>query len=54
MTRDDFNKDVIITAERGNYLKVTNLENSEEIIGKPERIIFSKEGIIPEVEEVSL
>lgn len=54
MTKNEFVKEIIITAERGNYLKIANLENSEEIIGKPERIIFSKEGIIPEVEEVSL
>lgn len=54
MTKNEFAKEIIITAERGNYLKIANLENSEEIIGKPERIIFSKEGIIPEVEEINL
>lgn len=54
MTKNEFVKEIIITAERGNYLKIANLENSEEIIGKPERIIFSKEGIIPEVEEINL
>ena len=54
MTKNEFVKEVIITAERGNYLKIANLENSEEIIGKPERIIFSKEGIIPQVEEINL
>lgn len=54
MIKNEFVKEVIITAERGNYLKITNLENSEEIIGKPERIIFSKKGIIPEVEEINL
>ena len=54
MTKNEFIKEIIITAERGNYLKIANLENSEERIGKPERIIFSKEGIIPEVEEINL
>lgn len=54
MTKNEFVKEIIITAERGNYLKIANLENSEEIIGKPERIIFSKEGIIPQVEEINL
>ena len=54
MTKNEFAKEIIITAERGNYLKIANLENSEEIVGKPERIIFSKEGIIPEVEEINL
>lgn len=54
MTKNEFIKEIIITAERGNYLKIANLENSEEIIGKPERIIFSKEGIIPQVEEINL
>lgn len=54
MTKNELVKEIIITAERGNYLKIANLENSEEIIGKPERIIFSKEGIIPEVEEINL
>ena len=54
MTKNEFAKEIIITAERGSYLKIANLENSEEIIGKPERIIFSKDGIIPEVEEINL
>ena len=49
-----YNQDTIVTAERGKYLKLKGVENSEELIGKPERIIFANNGIIPEMEEEDL
>ena len=49
-----FKKDTIITAEKGKYLKLIDIDNSEEVIGKPQRIIFSNDGIIPNCEEVEL
>lgn len=51
MQRSEFSKITVITAERGMYLKLAGQENSEEIIGKPERIILNNNGIIPEFEE---
>lgn len=54
MTRSVFENDTIITAERGKFLKLVEREDSVEIIGKPERIIFSNQGNIPEFEEVNL
>ena len=52
MTRSVFENDTIITAERGKLLKLVEREDSVEIIGKPERIIFSNQGNIPEFEEI--
>jgi len=54
MTRDDFKTVSIITATRGCYLKLKDTDNSEELIGLPERIIFNNRGNIPEFEEVKL
>lgn len=54
MYTDRFEKETIITAQRGYYLKLKDTENSDELIGKPERIIFSNYGKIPEFEEVIL
>lgn len=54
MFKNEYEKDTIITAERGKFLKLVGREDSVEIIGKPERIIFSNEGTIPEFEEVEL
>jgi len=54
MRKDTFQYETIITAERGKFLKILGLENSEELIGKPERIIFSNKGVIPECEEKDL
>lgn len=53
MRKDVFKFETIVTAERGNYLKLNGVENSEELIGRPERIILSNSGKIPEfIEEV--
>lgn len=54
MIRNEYEKDTIITAERGSYLKLVGREDSVELIGKPERIIFANEAAIPEFEEVKL
>lgn len=54
MLRDDFKNVVIVTATRGCYLKLKDTDNSEELIGLPERIIFNSRGNIPEFEEVKL
>lgn len=47
-----FEKDTIVIAAPKTYLKIKDVENSEEIIGKPHRIFLSNEGIIPEFEEI--
>ena len=44
-------KVTIITVDPAKYLVLKNVENSEELIGKPKRIIFDNQGIIPEFEE---
>lgn len=54
MLRDNFKNVVIVTATRGCYLKLKDTDNSEELIGLPERIIFNSRGNIPEFEEVKL
>ncbi len=54
MLRDDFKNVVIVTATRGCYLKLKDTDNSEELIGLPERIIFNSRGNIPKFEEVKL
>lgn len=54
MLVDKFSKVTIITATRGSYLKLKDIENSEELIGKPERLILSNEGKIPDFEEFAM
>jgi len=54
MLVDKFSKVTIVTATRENYLKLKNIDNSEELIGKPARIILDNSGKIPEFEEVQL
>ena len=54
MLVDKFSKVTIITATRGSYLRLKDIENSEELIGKPERIILNNTGKIPEFEEILL
>ena len=44
----------IVTAEDNKYLKLKNNEDSEKIIGKPIRMIFSNTDIIPEFEEENI
>ena len=51
---DKYKNETIITSERGKFLRLKEVENSEEILGKPERIIFSNKGQIPEFEEADL
>lgn len=53
MRINEYNKHTItiVEADSGKYLTIKNLENSEEVIGKPTRIIFDNTGIIPELEE---
>ena len=51
MQTSKFDKNTIITAERGKYLALAGAKNSEETLGIPVRIIFDNKGIIPEFEE---
>lgn len=44
-------KITIVTVEPTKYLVLKNVENSEELIGKPKRIILDNTGVIPEFEE---
>lgn len=41
----------IISTEPEKYLAFKDVDNSEELIGKPKRIIFGNDGIIPDFEE---
>lgn len=47
-------KSTLITADQNKYLKLKNVENSEELIGKPVRTIFLNDGAIPEFEEENI
>lgn len=51
MTVQRLSEITVITAEPNKYLVLKNTENSEQLIGKPKRIIFDNSGIIPEFEE---
>lgn len=42
---------ILIVADKGKYLTLKDIENSEELIGKPTRVTFENAGIIPEFEE---
>ena len=44
-------KALLFLAEKGKYLALKGIENSEELIGKPTRITFDDAGITPEFEE---
>lgn len=44
-------KVILVVAEKGRYLALKNIENSEELIGKPTRITLDQPGVIPEFEE---
>lgn len=44
-------KVILVIAEKGKYLALKGIENSEELIGKPIRITLEQPGIIPEFEE---
>ena len=54
MRIDEFDFEKIITAERGMFLKPINEPDNELKFGKPERIIFSKRGPVPEFRELPL
>lgn len=54
MNISDFEKYTIVTADKDKYLKLKDVANSEQTIGKPVRIIFSNEDKIPEFEEIDL
>ena len=38
----------VIISDRDKYLALKDVENSEELIGKPERMILYSDGFIPE------
>lgn len=48
---DKLTRVTIVTADSGKYLKLKEYEDSEEIIGKPVRMIFDNHGNVPEFEE---
>ena len=51
MRIDKYTFETVVTADKGSYLRFKDI--SEDVIGKPTRIIFSTQGIVPEfVEEV--
>lgn len=54
MNISDFEKFTIVTADTNKYLRLKDVSNSEQFIGKPVRIILSNEDKIPEFEEVDL
>lgn len=56
MTRDVYERETIITAKRGMFLALANVELNDSIntIGKPERIIFSNSAEVPNFVEVEL
>lgn len=54
MLKNTYTNVTMIVAERGKYLRLSDVDNSEELIGKPERMVLSNLGSIPEFEEVSL
>lgn len=51
MFKDVFNEVTLITAEKGKFLKIKGNKKSEQLIGRPERIISSNTVEIPEMEE---
>lgn len=54
MLKNTYTNVTMIVAERGKYLRLVGVDNSEELIGKPERMVLNNLGNIPEFEEVSL
>jgi hypothetical protein len=51
MKTHEFKRVTVISTDENKYLILKNVENSEELIGKPKRIVFDRDGIIPEFEE---
>lgn len=54
MMKHEYANVTIVTADRGKYLKLVGVDNSEELIGRPERILLNNTGKVPEFEEISL
>lgn len=51
MRKREFEDITVIDADPDKYLVIPGEENSERLIGKPERIVLKNTGIIPEFEE---
>lgn len=49
MRIDKYTFETVVTADKGKYLKFNDI--GENITGKPTRIIFSTQGIVPEFTE---
>lgn len=49
-----FKNETVITADKNKYLKLKENEESENIIGRPVRIILSNSKEIPEFEEENI
>lgn len=52
MSINKYENNTIVTTTKGKFLKLKEVENSEELIGRPVRIIFSNTAEIPEFEEI--
>lgn len=51
MHKAEFQDVTIFTAEKDRYLVIEGKKDSENLIGKPVRIILSNKGTIPEFDE---
>lgn len=51
MNIQEFREVTIITSEPNKYLVLKEIESSEQLIGRPKRIILDNSGTIPEFEE---
>lgn len=56
MRKNEFNNKTItiIEADIGKYLALNGRNNSEDLIGKPTRIVFDNSGNVPQLEERDL
>lgn len=51
MNIQEFREVTIITSDPDKYLVLKDIESSEQLIGRPKRIILDNTGVIPEFEE---
>lgn len=51
MKRREYKNFIIIDADKGKYLAIPNVGSSEELIGKPVKMILRRDDRIPEFVE---
>lgn len=51
MKRREYKDVIIIDADEGKYLAIPNVGSSEELIGKPSKLILRRDDRIPEFVE---